>query len=149
MPISLQKFREVVFHLLYSSDFGGGGEAEIVPLIMQQLTVTKSAVREARVLLDKILEKQDLIDVLIKEQSREYDFERIPRIERAILRLGIYELLFSTTVPPKVAIAEGIRLARKFATPESATFVNAVLDAHYQIKLKEKECEPVCIPAPL
>ena len=53
MPLSLQKFREIVFHLLYSSDFGGGAEAEIVPLIMQQLTVTKSAVREARVIADR------------------------------------------------------------------------------------------------
>jgi transcription antitermination protein NusB len=143
MPLSLQKFREVVFHLLYSFDFGGCGEAEIAPLIMQQLVVTKSSVRKARDILDKILEKQSLIDSLIKEMSREYDFERIPRIERAILRLGIYELLFSTTAPPKVAIAEAIRLSRKFATPESATFVNAILDALYQ---KEKERASIAPP---
>ena len=147
MPISLQKFREVVFYLVYSSDFGGAGEEEIVLMIMQQLVVTKSAVREARTILDKVLEKQDLIDSLITQHSKEYEFDRIPRIERAILRLGIYEILFSATVPPKVAIAEAIRLSRKFATPESATFVNAVLDALYQIQLKEKE--RVSIPASL
>lgn len=140
MPLSLQKFREIVFHLLYSSDFGGGAEAEIVPLIMQQLIVTKSAVRQARVLADQILGKQDQIDALIKEQSRDYDFDRIPRIERAILRLGVYEILFSTTVPSKVAIAEAIRLSRKFATPESAKFVNAILDALYKSKEKEHVC---------
>lgn len=137
MPISLQKFREVVFHLLYSADFGGCGEAEIVPLIMQQLVVTKSTVREARVILDKILEKLGTIDTLIKELSKEYDFERIPRIERAILRLGLYEMLFSAKVPAKVAIAEAIRLSRKFATPQSAAFVNAILDGFYQLKEKK------------
>ena len=131
MPISLQKFREVVFHLVYSSDFGGCEEEGIVALVMNQLTVTKSTVRKAREILDKVLEKQEAIDTLVKEHSQEYEFDRIPRIERAILRLGIYELLFSS-VPPKVAISEAIRLSRKFATPESATFVNAILDGIFR-----------------
>jgi N utilization substance protein B len=98
---------------------------------MHELEVTKSTVRTAQEMLHKVLEKKEVIDSLIKEQSKEYDFERIPRIERTVLRLGIYELLYSTTVPSKVAISEAIRLSRKFATPESATFVNAVLDAIY------------------
>jgi N utilization substance protein B len=144
MPISLQKFREIVFHLVYSSDFGECGEADIAPLIMEQLVVTKSAVREARAIFTGVLEKQGLIDNLIQEQSREYEPERIPRIERAILRLGIYEMLFSTTVPPKVAIAEAIRLSRKFATPESAAFVNAILDGLYQ-KMKSDAIHSVSL----
>src|SRR5690348_9188287 len=102
MPLSLQKFREVVFHLVYSSGFGECEEEGLTALVMQQLCVTKSAVRKARETLNKILEKQKLIDLLVEDHSRDYDFERIPRIERAILRLGIYEILFSTTIPPKV-----------------------------------------------
>ena len=131
MPLSLQKFREILFHLLYSSEFGCSGE-DAAPLIMRQLEVTKSSLRLAQEMMLKVLEKKELIDSLIKEQSKDYDFERIPRIERTILRLGVYELLFSTTAPPKVAISEALRLSRKFATPESATFVNAILDAIYQ-----------------
>lgn len=130
MPISPQKFREIVFQLLYSDDFGGG--EEVVEMLMAQLAVTKRIVREACVTKEKILEKKGEIDEVIRKNSEAYDFERIPRVERNVLRLGLYELLFSSDIPPKVAIAEAIRLSRKFATAEAATFVNAVLDAIYK-----------------
>ena len=130
MPFSPQKFREIVFQLLYSDDFGGC--PEVAEMIMAQLSVTKKIVREAGAVKDKILEKKAEIDALIRKHSESYEFERIPRIERNVIRLGAYELLFSTGVPPKVAIAEAIRLTRKFATPEAATFVNAVLDSLFK-----------------
>jgi N utilization substance protein B len=138
MPISPQKFREIVFQLLYSNDFGGC--AEIAPMVMAQLCVTKKVVREACELKEGILEKKEVIDALIRDHAQSYEFERIPRIERNVIRLGVYELLFSKNVPPKVAIAEAIRLTRKFATPEAATFVNAILDSIF--KLLKSSHEP-------
>jgi transcription antitermination protein NusB len=130
MPLAPQKFREIVFQLLYSDDFGA--DEGVVEMLMAQLSVTKKIVREACVLKDKILEKKKEIDAVIGAHSESYDFERIPRVERNVIRLGVYELLFSKDVPPKVSIAEAIRLSRKFATPEAATFVNAILDSIYK-----------------
>ena len=130
MPLSPQKFREIVFQLIYSQDFGG--DADIVEMLMGQLAVTKRVVREAIALKDKIFEKKKEIDEVVRSHSESYDFERIPRVERNVIRLGVYELLFSKDVPPKVAIAEAIRLSRKFATPEAATFVNAILDSVFK-----------------
>src|SRR5262249_26579757 len=115
--------------LLYSADFGG--DEESVALIMQQLAVTRGEVRKAKEQAQAVYAKQAEIDQLIKEQSREYDFNRIGRVERTILRLCSFEMLFGA-VPPKVAIAEAIRLSRKFAAPESAAFVNAVLHHIYE-----------------
>lgn len=135
MPISPHKFRELVFQLLYSDDFGS--DEGIIDMLMGQLSVTKRIVREACQVKEKIIEKKIEIDALIRQYSRAYDFERIPRVERNVLRLSVYELLFSPEIPPKVAIAEAIRLSRKFATAEAATFVNAVLDTIYKhLKLK-------------
>jgi N utilization substance protein B len=134
MPLSPQKFREIVFQLIYSEDFGG--DADLVEMLMAQLAVTKRSIREASVLKDKILEKKQEIDAVIRIHSQSYDFERIPRIERNVIRLGVYELIFSREVPPKVAIAEAIRLSRKFATPEAATFVNAILDSVFKDRLE-------------
>ena len=131
MSISPQKNREIIFQLLYSDDFGGA-EEEIIEMLMSQLSVTKRIVREANLFKNQILERKDAIDELIKEYSESYAFERIPRVERNLLRLGIYELLFSKAVPPKVVIAEAIRLSRKFSTPESAAFINAILDEVYK-----------------
>ncbi|MBX9744017.1 MAG: transcription antitermination protein NusB, partial [Chlamydiales bacterium] len=65
----------------------------------------------------------------ISLHSPDYVFERISRTERSILRLGTFELLFDPSIPPKVAIAEAIRICRKFGSPQSAQFVNAVLDS--------------------
>lgn len=130
MALAPQKFREIVFQLVYSDDFGS--DADVDQMLMAQLAVTKRALREAGLLKNKIVEQKSAIDAVIRIHAKAYDFERIPRIERNVIRLGIYELLFSKEIPPKVAIAEAIRLSRKFATPEAATFVNAILDSVYK-----------------
>ena len=132
MAFSQQKMREIVFQLLYSSDFADGTEADMTEMIMRQLAVTKKVVREAMDQVQLVRGKLDEIDLLISGMSKSYDFNRIPRIERNVLRLGVFELFFADGIPPKVAISEAIRLCRKFATPEAASFINAILDALYQ-----------------
>lgn len=131
MPIPLQKFREAVFQILYSLDYQTEAE-EMVPFMMQELQASRKAMQEARGRAQSVLEKRDEIDSRITSASTEYSFERISRVEKNVLRLGLFELLFDPLIPPKVAIAEAIRLCRKFGTPESAQFVNAILDGIYQ-----------------
>ena len=132
MAISPQKFREIIFQLLYSCDFGGSTDEEMVALLMKELCVSKQVMRQAIEVKQSVHAKLEEIDGLIARHSKSYDFERIPRTERNILRLGIFEILYSDHIPAKVAIAEAIRLTRKFATPEAGSFVNAILDALYQ-----------------
>ncbi len=135
MPLSPQKFREIVFQLVYSEDFGGDGE--IVEMLMAQLAVTKRVVREASVFSAKVVQKKKSLDEVVRVHSEQYDLERIPRIERNAIRLGLYELLYCPDLPPKVAIAEAIRITRKFATAEAANFVNAILDSVYKLLAKD------------
>jgi N utilization substance protein B len=137
MAFQQQKFRELVFQLLYSFDVGHPSEEETTILLMKELLVTKKFVKNGIERVAKIREKQKKIDELISGVSVSYQFDRIQSVERNILRLGVFELLFDDEIPAKVAIAEGIRLARKFGTPESASFVNAILDALYKIDLGE------------
>ena len=76
---------------------------------------------------------------MIAKTSHAYEFERIQTVERNILRLAVFEIFFDNgTVPPKVALAEAMRLARKFSTYESTSFINAILDAIYKDSLGEK-----------
>ncbi len=133
MALSPQKTREIVFLLLYSYDFSQNLE-EASSLIMEELKVTKKSLREAAEYAQKILEVIGTLDAEIAKVSKEYDFQRIPRSERNILRLGVYELFFDEKIPPKVVISEGVRLARKFASFEAASFINAILDAIRIIK---------------
>lgn len=128
------KMREIVFHLLYSADFAPESQEEMIPLLMQQHQVTKKSIYTAISQAMAIRAQQQEIDRRIAIVATAYEFERIPSVERNLLRLGVYELLFSSSVPPKVAISEAMRLARKFGSTESARFINAILDALYKKK---------------
>ncbi|MGE5195718.1 MAG: transcription antitermination factor NusB, partial [Anaerolineae bacterium] len=139
MGLPKQKFREIVFQLIFSHDLSRADDEDSAFFMMRQLAVTKKIMREAIERQHRVCDKIGELDLLIAKHSLAYKFERIPRVERNILRLGVFEILYDEEIPPPVAIAEAIRLSRKFATPEGATFVNAVLDAIYQFFKKEKE----------
>ena len=132
MPLPPQKFREIVFQILYSSDFPAFDGEETALMLMGELKVTKRTVGLARDRVAEIGAKLSEIDEKISSASTEYSFERISRVEKSILRLGLYEILYDDAIPPLVAIAEAIRMTRKFGTPESAHFVNAILDQIYK-----------------
>jgi N utilization substance protein B len=144
MPLPPQKFREAVLQILYSQDFDGC-EEEIIPFMMQELKTTRRAMADAQARVKEILSQLPEIDARITKGSTEYSFERISRVERTILRLGLFEILFDASIPPKVAIAEAVRLCRKFGTPESAQFVNAILDGVYKKDAAPPAAESVLI----
>jgi len=68
------------------------------------------------------------LDAAISSRARNWVLSRMPAIDRCILRLGAYELLYASDVPPKSAIDEAVRLAKKYSTEDSSAFVNGVLD---------------------
>ncbi len=74
------------------------------------------------------LENLDTIDEKIRELARNWDFERIAKIDLAILRLAVFELLFRKDIPPVVTINEAIDLSKDYSTAESRRFVNGILD---------------------
>lgn len=85
-------------------------------------------------LLSGVLAKKDDLDLIIGKAAPEWSLERIAPVDRNILRLGLYELLFAdrTQVPAKVAINEAIELAKAFGGDSSGRFVNGVLGAVYK-----------------
>ncbi len=143
MALPQQKFRELVFQLLYSRDISPAQSEATIPLLMQQLSITRKNVYMGMERVNQIFEQLAVIDSLIAKTSYSYAFERIQSVERNVLRLGVFELLYDPQIPPKVAVAEAIRLAKKFGSPESTAFVNAILDhifkksEGYQVDLNE------------
>ena len=81
-----------------------------------------------RVLLSGIERERDAIDKLIKDASDNWRLDRITYVDINILRLGIYEMLYSADVPPKVAIDEAIEIGKKYGNEDSQDFINGVLD---------------------
>lgn len=79
-------------------------------------------------LIHGVIENSDDIDDKIKGLARNWDFDRIAKIDLAILRLAVYELLYRKDIPPVVTINEAIDLSKDFSTAESRRFVNGILD---------------------
>ena len=90
MALPPQKFREAVLQILYSQDFVLGSE-EIIPMMMEELKTTRRTMMDAADKVAHILVKLPELDEYITSASTEYSFERISRVEKTILRLGLYE----------------------------------------------------------
>lgn len=132
MALPQKKMREIVLQALYCYDCFPLEKELFVPFLMEELSVTKRNMGIALEKVERILERLEEIDGLLAAVSLSYEFDRIQRVEKNVLRLGLYEMLFDDEIPQKVAISEAIRIAKKFSTPEAATFVNALLDTLYK-----------------
>lgn len=133
MAVSVQKLREIVFQLLYSRAFEKSDQEAIVPLLMKQHAISRKAAREMAGKAASIWDAADQLDREIEKHAIDFSLDKIGMVERALLRQGIYGIL-SGELPPKVVITEAVRLSKKFSTPESGGFVNALLDAIYKEK---------------
>ena len=89
----------------------------------------------------KIIEKTDKIDLLIKKYAPRYPLEKISKVDLAILRWAVYELIFHKKLPYKVVIDEAVELAKELSSQNAYSFVNGVLgslikDYHYESQKK-------------
>lgn len=81
----------------------------------------------ARALLEGVAKHQDELDALLGEYSEHWSVERMPAVDRAVLRLGCYELVHEPDVPTAVVITEAVELAKQYSTKDSGRFVNGLL----------------------
>jgi transcription antitermination factor NusB len=82
----------------------------------------------AQALVRGTLDHREEIDGLIRGQADNWRLERMPAVDRNILRLAVYEMLFETDIPKLVVVDEAIELAKKFGSEQSGRFVNGLLD---------------------
>ena len=123
--------REIALQALFQQDLAGDDPQKIAELLAE--ATEDSREREyARSLALGVLENRQELDRRIVEVTNNWKLDRIAAVDRAILRLGLYELLKMDEVPPKVVINESVELAKKFSTAKSGSFVNGVLDRIYQ-----------------
>lgn len=83
-------------------------------------------------LVDGVMSKIEILDSEIIKSAPEWPIEQISLIDKSILRISIFELLFSVNVPPKVAINEAVELSKQFGGENSSKFINGVLGTVYE-----------------
>ncbi|MGC8481697.1 MAG: transcription antitermination factor NusB [Acidimicrobiales bacterium] len=115
--------RERVFTLLYQSEIYDTSPGTLLDsLITEESPYVQSRMRG-------ITNHLSAIDDLIASKARGWTIDRMPMIDRCLLRFGIYELRYEQSIPPAVAIAETVELAKQYSTQDSARFVNGILAA--------------------
>lgn len=126
------KARKAALDLLYEGDIR---KTSASALMAQRLTDIEYVIREfTKELIDGIEANRRKIDELITTYSQGWDMDRMPVIDRNILRIGIYEVLWSKDVPEAVAISESLELAQTLSTEDSSKYINGVLSKIVEIK---------------
>lgn len=126
------KARKAALDLLYEGDIR---KTSPTNLLNQRSENIEFLIRDfTKELISGIEEHRRKIDELITTYSQGWDMDRMPVIDRNILRLGIYEVLWSRDVPSAVAIDEAVELAQSLSTEESSKYINGVLSKVLEIK---------------
>jgi transcription antitermination protein NusB len=129
--------RSIVLQTLFEWDLNGIDRKDVPEILARnvaEFASNKADLGFIDKLLDGVLGKQPELDQVIEKAAPEWPIDRISPVDRNILRVGLYELLFSDRkeVPAKVAINEAIELAKQFGGENSSRFVNGVLGAVYK-----------------
>ncbi len=126
--------RTIAMQILFLWDFNGK-KTEELPYIIERVfsifapkTVDKDF---AKSIVENVIKNLDKIDEYIIRYATEWPLDQITIVDRNVLRIGIYELIFNEEIPEKVAINEAIEIAKTFGGISSGKFVNGVLGAIY------------------
>ena len=121
--------RELVLQGLYAEEMTRDSPDKIVEDLKRKSTFDEESSTFFERLLTTTIKQRDWTTSLIKERLENWDLSRVALIDRLVLQMMITEMVFFDDVPPKVSIAEGVEIVRKFSTDESSGFVNGILDS--------------------
>ncbi|SQB97997.1 transcription termination protein [Helicobacter fennelliae] len=127
--------REAIIGLLYGYEIGNDDIKKSAITILEEKKIRNKQQEFALCLFNGITQCLPQIDELIKSHLKEWDFSRLGRIEKSILRLGVYELIYTQTDTP-IIINEAIELAKIYGEENAPKLINGVLDS---IKSYKKE----------
>lgn len=123
-----RRAREIVLQLLYEADVNGTRQPdESRQFIRSRMQGRKALTEFAFKLLEGTIERRAEIDVHLSKIATHWTLPRMPVVDRNVLRLGAYEILFAET-PSRVAVNESVVLAKRYGDKNSPRFVNGVLD---------------------
>lgn len=131
--------RAIAMQSLYEWDFVSGDKnaVAIANRNLEEFAPNLDEKEFCQQIVEGVLEHQPEIDAIITRFAPDWPLEKITNIDRNILRIGTYELLYNWEIPSKVAINEAIELAKTFGGESSGRFINGVLGAVYRDQLAQ------------
>lgn len=125
---SRRKARIIAVQTLYEVDIVGHPASEVLARHLEEEGISGDTAAFAKQLVDGVVANLDKIDAIIRECAPTWPMEQMARMDKSILRLAIFEVLFdNNATPPKAAINEAVELAKTFGGEASSKFINGVL----------------------
>ncbi len=145
--------RELAFQILYQLDFNRVPIEEVFNNFLHEARGLPQVKSFARELSGGAWDRRGEIDKILGESAQHWDLKRFSAVDRAILRLGAYELLYREEIPSEVSLDECIELAKAYGGEDSSKFVNGLLDqvtkAHPRKKVLNAKPEVPKKPGPV
>lgn len=133
-----RKAREVALQVLFQIDVSKVDVHEAIELFWNNFEAPENVRDFSTQLIEGSRERLIEIDAFIKSCSDNWSLTRMSRVDRNILRLAVYELVYCKDIPPKVTLNEAIDLGKDFGSENSGSFINGILDALYT-KLRQED----------
>jgi transcription antitermination factor NusB len=133
-----RRARELAVQVLFHLEFNPDDPSEAFELICGNFESKESVRAFARLLVLGICSEKKVLDEFISKASKNWRMERMAHVDKTILRLATYEMLFMEDIPPKVSLDEAVEVGKKFGTEESGKYVNGVLDSIYASIMEKK-----------
>ena len=119
--------REAVVQTLYALEQGNDNAVKQFDELLKEKKIKGSKAEFAKKLLNGILEHLEKIDEIIKDHLIDWSFDRLDKVDKQILRLGVYELKYTDT-PYQIVIDEAVKIAKNFSEDKAKSFINGILD---------------------
>lgn len=132
--------RTVAMQALYEWDFKGRDKKELQQITEHNISEFAPGIKDSGFIFDLskgVVDNLEKIDEIIQKYAPQWPINQITMIDRNVLRLGVYELIFYENTPSRVAINEAIEVAKSFGGESSGKFINGVLGAIYKDRIKE------------
>ncbi|MGK2855616.1 MAG: transcription antitermination factor NusB [Thermoanaerobaculia bacterium] len=123
-----RKARELALQMLFQHDVAGNEPDDIIETF-EDIQRVRPNIREFAIRVFRgTLEKQDDIDKIVVEQAENWRLSRMPVVDRNLIRMAIYEMMYLDETPKLVILDEAIEIAKRYGTEKSSQFINGILD---------------------
>ncbi|MBT9438682.1 MAG: transcription antitermination factor NusB [Desulfobacterales bacterium] len=133
-----RKARELAMQALFYMDMSQNDSKEAIKLFCENFVTSKRNLPFFLELINGVIKALPEIDSVIERFSSNWKISRMSIVDRNIMRLAVYEMLFCGDIPSKVSINEAIDIGKKFGAEESGAFINGILDS-IRIALEEEK----------
>ena len=134
--------RELAMQALFSMDMSSGFSRQSMSQYCDCFPPGKRAYPFFERLVGGVVDRKNDLDGIIERYSNNWKMRRMACVDRNVLRLAVYEMLYCTDIPAKVAINEAIDIGKKFGSSESGAFINGILDS-IRIAMEKQELKAV------